>query len=287
VKRVTFASSQRDLEECLQAKVLEVLIEPEELSRLGRISLDAAVSLAHMAKEKGMRAVLVWDILACESELRVQSKLIDWVLPGNFSAVRVQDLGAAEWLHEIHPEMPLQLILEDSNHNLEALLGWCGYFGKGLERLILSLQLPEAKLAEYIRRLPVGAEILGAGRVSMFYSRRLLLSPEEPRVWLQSIVSSDDSDNRPFAALQNPHGTFVFLDKDQFILDRLSRLESAGLEAVRVDLRNLDQAQDACMGIGSLSADSACWPRPATVAFFEGNHTTEEFGSLKKHKYVA
>ena len=99
-----------------------------------------------------------------------------WEL-SKFPTVRVCDPGAAWWLKTHHPNITLQLTVETGNYNLEALRGWCEIFSDSLERLILSIELPEKKLIEYCQKLPVACEILGVGQILLFYSplRRFLL----------------------------------------------------------------------------------------------------------------
>ncbi|MCL2933185.1 MAG: U32 family peptidase, partial [Trichodesmium sp. MAG_R03] len=223
-----------------------------------------------------------------------------WEL-SKFPTVRVCDPGAAWWLKTHHPNIALQLIVETGNHNLEALQGWCDIFSDSLERLILSIELPEKKLIEYCQKLPVGCEILGVGQILLFYSPRSLLSPHlldpdsEKKLPLETTVSSEDSNNRPFSTLETAHGTFMFLDKDQFILDKLEGLEQNGLHTVCLDLRHLGQNGDVAVDIDKICTHILTdpvslrknWGKPTQSTFFKGNRTTSMFPRMKsKHKLV-
>lgn len=288
----TFVASIADLDRCVNAPGLqEVLLEPALLARQGHLSPDAVQTLAGEAAQRGLRPVLVWDALMPERVMRsVCEQLSTWNLEV-FGAIRVSDPGVAYWLQSQVPQMPLQLIVETGNHNLEALVGWCQIFAGTLERLILSIELPEAKLIEYCQKLPVACELLGVGQILLFYSPRSLLAShlETDDESLATTVAFADAPQRPFPTVETAHGTCMFLDKDQFILDRLSGLKSAGLHTVRLDVRHLSQDGDAASGVDRLCqqilSDPAAlrveWSRPTRAPFFNANRTDALFPRMK------
>jgi putative protease len=224
----------------------------------------------------------------------VVAALQQWEL-SVFSAIRVSDLGAAHWVVQQLPQMPLQLVVEAGNHNLEALLGWCEHFASSLERLVLSIELPGAKLAEYCQALPVPCEVLGAGPILLFYSPRSLLTSEiatgeqENNSYLQTHIIYEDAPNRLFPTLETEHGTFMFLDKDQFILDRLTTLDAADCHTVRIDVRHLSEPGEAATRIEQICQQAlsdpvelrAQWPKETRAPFFNANRTTHFFPRLK------
>ncbi|XWK89902.1 MAG: U32 family peptidase [Phormidium sp.] len=293
----TFVSSIPDLERCVNAPNLqEVLLEPILLARQGKLTENQVKTLAGEALKRGLRQVLVWDILMPERVMNdVCERLKSWDL-SQFAAIRVGDPGVAYWLKIHFPKIPLQLIVETGNHNFESLLGWCEIFGESLERLILSIELPEEKLMEYCQKLPVACELLGVGQILLFYSPRSLLAEplavEEDlnsTLYLEATAAFEDAPNRHFPTLETIHGTFMFLDKDQFILDKLEGLESAGLHTVRLDLRHLEKNGDVAVDI-----DNICrkiienpatlrlnWFRETRAPFFKANRTTALFPRMK------
>ncbi|MFB2934511.1 U32 family peptidase [Aerosakkonemataceae cyanobacterium BLCC-F154] len=293
----TFVSSISDLERCVNAPNLqEVLLEPILLARQGKLTENQVQSLAKEALKRGLRPVLVWDILMPERVMNeVCERLKSWDF-SQFAAIRVCDPGVAYWLKIYFPKMPLQLIVETGNHNFESLLGWCEIFGESLERLILSIELPEEKLIEYCQKLPLPCELLGVGQILLFYSPRSLLT--EPlaaeddlnsTLYLQANAAFEDAPNRHFPTLETIHGTFMFLDKDQFILDKLQGLESAGLHTVRLDLRHLEKNGDVAVDIDNICCqileDPASlrlnWFRETRAPFFKANRTTSLFPRMK------
>ena len=296
----TFVSSVQDIEQCVNAPNLqEVLLEPALTARLGKLSDNRVHSLASAAVQRGLRPVLVWDVLMPERiMISVCDRLSQWDL-SRFGAIRIADPGAAYWLKTHFPQIQLQFIVETGNHNLEALRGWCDMFSGSLERLVLSIELPEEKLVEYCQTLPVACELLGVGQILLFYSPRSLLAehllphPDSP-LHLEASAAFAETPNRHFPTLETVHGTFMFLDKDQFILDKLDALRAAGLHTVRLDLRHLSQEDNVAVDIERICHQiltdpvtlRVTWPRETRAPFFKANRTTALFPLMKsKSKY--
>lgn len=304
----TYVSSTQDINHCAKAENLqEVLLEPALLARQGQLSTAKTQALARAARQQGLKPVLVWDILMPERMMRqVCEQLQSWDLT-TFAAVRVCDVGAGQWLKTEHPNLPMHLVVETGNHNQEALCAWAEIFASTLERLVLSIELPEEKLIEYCQTLPVPCEVLGLGPILLFYSPRSLLaqplqapSSEEP-LYIQATATSERASlsqfktKRVFPTLETQHGTLMFLDKDQFILDRFQLLREAGLHTLGLDLRHLGEAGHRAVGIERICekifTDVAGlrknWPRPNHAPFFKTNKTTSQFSRLKSkiHHY--
>lgn len=307
----TFVNTVADLERCAIAPHLtEVLIEPQLLARQGWLSDEAAQDLAIAAHDQGLQPVLVWDALMPQHRMDAAGdRLQSWDL-SPFAAIRVADPGAAAWAQHHVSHLPIHFIAETGNHNYAALQGWCDLFGNSLTRLVLSIELPEDKLVQYCQTLPVPCEVLGAGPILLFYSPRPLLdahlqSPADlaEQGILSTTVAFDETDDpktpsppnlRPFPTVQTPHGTLMFLDKDQFILDRLDALKTAGLHTLRIDCRSLDseQTSDAAPDIDTLchqilqtpSAIRPTWPRPTRAPFFQANRTTALIPRMKSRR---
>lgn len=294
----TFVSSVSDLERCTNAPNLqEVLLEPTVLARQGKLSEKQVQFLAKEAVQRGLRPVLVWDVLMPEQVMiNICDRLKQWDL-SNFSAIRVCDPGAGYWLKTHFPQIPLQLIVEAGNHNLESLKGWCEIFSGSLERLILSIELPEEKLIQYCQALPVACELLGVGQILLFYSPRSLLIEHlaeedihsDSALYLEATAAFEESPNRHFPTLETAHGTLMFLDKDQFILDRLDGLQAAGLHTVRLDLRHLAQEGEVAVNIDLIchqilqdpTSIRKNWHRETRAPFFNANRTTSLFPRIK------
>lgn len=292
MKFSTFVSSTTDIDECAKAtNVAEVLIETSLLAREGRLSLSEAKALAIYATEQKLRPVLVWDILMTEEEFHNCTNNIQELGTQYFSAIRVQCIGAARYVKECLPSLPIQLIAENANCNLATLLSWCTSLGKQLDRIILSIQLPAEKIVEFVQKLPVQTEILGLGRILLFYSRRNLLIKNFESLgeeWREVLAESEESNSRPFPIIDNSHGTFMYLDKDQYILHKLDAITEGCPTYIRIDLRHLSEFPLSAYNIESVTSQALSnpeelrksWPRPTIAPFFKSNLTTKQFKLL-------
>jgi putative protease len=295
MKFTTFVTSKEDILACAAAPNLdEVLIEPRELSREGRVSIEQAQELAREAAQHGLKAVLVWDILMTQDEFKSRSKKLTEMDLDLFAAIRTQCPGAAMWVRSNLPGKALQFVVENSNHNMPGLKRWVAELHP--QRMVLSTQLPEDKLIACCQQLGVECEVLGAGKILLFYSKRHLLqanfSGDDETAethWIYADSASEESASRPFPTMENEHGTFMYLNKDHFILDSLTRLDASGLHTVRIDLRDLQVEGNAAYGITelckmTLSQDPALdsvWSRPTSAPFFKRNRTDKQFARMK------
>ncbi|MEY4668451.1 MAG: hypothetical protein RL518_1150 [Pseudomonadota bacterium] len=295
MKFTTFVTSQEDILACAAApNVEEVLIEPRELSREGRLSLEESQELAREAGRHGLKPTLVWDVLMTETDFINRSRLVAGMNLDLFSAIRTQCPGAAMWVRENAPQKPLQLVVENSNHNMPALKRWVAELRP--QRIILSTQLPEDKLIACCKQLDAECEVLGAGKILLFYSKRHLLQANfrgdddaSDEHWIYADSSSEESASRPFPTIENEHGTFMYLNKDHFILDSLDRLEAAGMHTIRIDLRDLQAGEHAAKGIDAICAMTIAhdpgldtvWTRPTAAPFFKRNRTDKQFARMK------
>ncbi len=178
--RLGAANHLEDLTVLAKARAAEVLLGSSDLSRYGTIPQDQLIHFAQTAKNLGLKTILEWDILMTQPEFDKAAALLKALPLNEFNAIRVQDPGAFEWVLKNFPALKIQLNLETGNHNLEGVLAWCRYGGKNLERVILSSQLPASTLRDWIKKIPVGVEVLGLGPVLILYTPRHLLTNQLP-----------------------------------------------------------------------------------------------------------
>lgn len=300
MKFTTYITALKDLEQCQKCKLIDsVLLEVENLSVRGWLSLDSAIDLARKAKMAGLTASLVCDSLLTEKRFEEISRILSKSIVQEFSSVRLRDIGLAAYLIEENPKIKIQLILDYGNHNLEGLKTWVSYFSNNLERIIISPQLTEEKIIEYLQNLNTDIEILGAGPLLFFSTPRKLLSPldissTEGHEILEAFASSEESSNRNFPIVESANGTFMYLDKDFFVLDRLDLIKQSGLKFCRVDLTQHSQRPNSAEGIFELlsvyeqdpKATKALWPRKTAAPFLRSNNTTAQFRRLKSHLHA-
>ncbi|MEM9135761.1 MAG: U32 family peptidase [Cyanobacteria bacterium P01_F01_bin.42] len=290
----TFASCREDIQAAAAIpSIKEVLLEPMLLARQGTLTQQQLYNLAEEARRKDLDPVLVWDILMTDSSLNtVGDRVRNWDL-GMFSAVRAADAGVAQWLCEHYPRIPLQLSVENGNHNLPGLLSWCDLFKASLSRLILSIELTEETLAEYCQALPIDCELLGAGRILLFYSPRELLSPVVPSPpqspLIESVIKTKEYGSRAFPTQESIHGTLMYFDKDQFLLDRYENLKQCGFHTIRIDVRHFSTVQAQTLPLSQICSDAVSspkrlkkqWPFLIKAPFFKSNRTASMFPRLK------
>jgi U32 family peptidase len=240
VKLTSYAQSLFDLGVLKDSGVEEVILGHRTISRYSKTTDDELTRLIDRSRELGLRVLLEWDILmtgdvfeSCLPVMKKFSSLVD--------AIRVQDPGALHWCIK-ETQLPLQFIAENGNHNIESLKGWCELSLGRLERIILSIELSRETITEYCQNLPVACEILGLGRILLFYTPRSLLGNLFPEKFslneeLEVLGESEESPHKGFPILENRHGTFMFHIKEFCLLEYAKDLAENGLGFLRIDLR--------------------------------------------------
>jgi putative protease len=227
--------------------VSEVIIAPALLSRLGTLSLAKSCELASLARAKGLKTILEWDLLHTENQMqKVILELKNFPLD-LFSCVRVQDHGVFYFVKNSWPNLPIILVLETAHHNFLSIEKMLEFGGKSVERVALSLELPKNLIEEYCKKLTVPVEVLVYGRILLFYTPRSLLSNAKTKTQkqlsnplpdvLEMSASSCESPHRGFPVLENAHGTFMFNTKNLCLVEHLAELADCGVKFFRVDLR--------------------------------------------------
>lgn len=236
----TYAQNLHDLNVLKDQGFTEVILEPKSLARFGKLTKDEFITLGKRSKELGLRVLLEWDILMTEDIFVSKISQIKDLIP-YADAIRVQDPGALDWAIT-HTEKPLQFIAENGNHNLKALQGWTLLAEGRLERLVLSIELSNSVIAQYIQKLTIPCELLGFGRILLFYTPRPLLSALVPEKKMQNeelavLGESEESPHKGFPIVENQHGTFMFHIKEFCLVDYANDLKAMGLSFFRIDQR--------------------------------------------------
>lgn len=270
MKLIAYARDLQELNVLKNAGAAEVLLSHSQLSRLGKLTTPQLNQLASEARKLDLRPVLEWDILMTNEGFARAIETLNALEWASLSAVRVQDPGAFEWVLKNRVKMPIQLVLETGNRNLEAIRRWCEYGQGRVERVVLSIELPEARIAQMISELPVPVEILGLGPILLLYTPRHLLSNlsygthefygshgSNDFDWMaqkdenaqnlirviQATASSEQTQHSGFRVIENQHGTLLFHAKDYCLLDQVAQLREMNLGAFRVDYRLEDNSE--------------------------------------------
>jgi len=291
----TFVTTSSQLSHLQSTSIREIILEHKDLSRFGELNTAQLKKLIHDAVKQGFTPILQWDILATDATVLQGASLLQQLPLSKIGAIRVQDAGIAELLRQQFPHMPLQLIVETGNHNLLSLQQWSTYFGTQLQRLILSTELPGATLKYYSEQLKVPCEIMGLGRILLFYTPRHLFQHLEqtPQPIIKRMVTSNEQQQHDFPTLENRHGTFMFHYYDLFLLDLLPELMQTNLRVIRIDLRFVDSFEW-IQQIDALKENfdpemakmlKSQWPVHTIHGFYRANRTDRPIERLK-NKYL-
>lgn len=239
MRSVVYLTRSEDLALFARIGIEEVIVAVKDFSRRGTLSMPEAQELHHEARVLGIKTLFEWDALMEEPRMRgLVASLPEQFI---FNEIRVRDAGAIVWSRD-HLSCPIQLLLEAGHHNQLAIVAWKMRLGERLSRIIVSPELPLAKLSQWRTSLAVPLEILGLGPLLLFHSPRALLSPLED-VSSDEIVAtgaSEESPHKGFPLRENVHGTLMFHPKDLGLLERWEDIAAAGIDYLRIDHRHED-----------------------------------------------
>jgi len=294
MKLTTFAQTLHDLGLIKDQGLSEVILGHQEFSRFGKLNNDEFLELSKRAREMGLKVIFEWDILMTENTFGGLANKIKLFLD-SFDSLRVQDPGALEWSFK-NTSKPLQFIAENGNHNIVALKGWIDHVQGRMERIVLSIELPRLTIEEYVKQLKVPCELLGLGRILLFYTPRLLLSPltEDKFSYhetINAIGESEESPHKGFPIVENRHGTFMFHIKDFCLIEFAQDLSKMGLGFFRLDFRWTEMdllkiVKGLCANSfeGELEAFKEKYPQDLMRGFYLVNKTDVLFPKLKNHR---
>lgn len=294
MKLTSYAQTLHDLNVFKSCGLEEVVLGHQHFSRFGKLKKEDYISLAKRARELGLKVIFEWDILMTENVFSPLAKEIVEYLP-LMDSLRVQDPGALQWALT-HTDKPLQFIAENGNHNLVALQGWIDHAKGRMERIVLSLELPKSTMGDYLQKLTVPCELLGFGRILLFYTPRSLLSPLAPEKFamnqdLSAVGESEESPHKGFPIVENRHGTFMFHIKEFCLVEFAQELKSMGLGFFRIDLRWGNISDLLLLNQLIASPDQSAfenfkeqYPQDLMRGFYHVNKTDVLFPKLKNHR---
>jgi U32 family peptidase len=275
------------------------IIGHRELSRYRGLNSVEFNHLCGQARAHNFSLSLEWDILMTEDDFETAVQTFKKLDLSYFSSIRVQDPGALEYVLE-HTQLPVELILENGNHNLLAVQSWIKYIGPRLKKVVLGIELPHSTLATWLPQISVDCEILVLGRILLFYTPRKLLSPltvenaDKNQDVIEAIGSSEESPHKGFPLEETKHGTFMFHIKDFCVLDHLQDLAQLNLASFRIDMRWLDYSnfKDIFMLLknqnnlndAEMTKLKELWPQDLMKGFYRVNKTDVLFEKLKNKR---
>lgn len=246
MKFVTYFENIDQLQYLVENKIEEAILTPYDLSRAGKTSIESTNKYAKALLQNKINPVLSWDLLMTQNSFSVACDLLQKIDLNLFSAIRLQDIGAATYILEKYKNLKIHLLLENGNHNIKSILGWCDVFGDRLEKIVLSIEIELETIKEYIKIISaknIRVEILGLGRILLFYSPRSLLSPifvpdkTLNNKYIEKDAASEESPHKGFPLIETKHGTLMYHPKEFCLFEYLDQLEKANLSDLLLDLR--------------------------------------------------
>lgn len=302
MKLSCYIESKKDLAELNKSgNVSEVILAPSKWSRFGKLSWENCLILAKESKDLGLKTSLELDRILVGTDIVFYLKQIEELDLNSFDSIRVIDPGLAQYILE-ETNHKIQWIAEMGNHNIRALKEWESYFGERLDRIILCPELEKSKIKEFTESLDTPTELLGFGRILLFYTPRLLLRPyyndhddSEQRSqlseeFLSLSANSEESPHKGFPIIETNSGTYMFNPKDLCLLDYWDELKETNIDYLRIDLRSEKEHNSSVEAMadfiktqtaGSLEQLKKVWPSSLIRGFFKANKSDVLFKNLK------
>ena len=196
-------------------------------------TLKEAVDFAHLFKVKVHLAI---NILFSDSELQDAINVVGQSLNLGVDAFIVQDLGLISLINKLYPEAEIHLSTQMGIHNLEGILALKDYKFK---RVVLSRETPLEEIKRIKENTNVEIEYFAQGALCVSFSGNCYLSS----------YTLSASGNRgkckqlcrlPFTFSKNGKKLkqgYLLSAKDFNMLNRLSDLKKAGVDAIKIEGR--------------------------------------------------
>ena len=201
-------------------------------------NLIEAVKFAHL---RNVAVHVTANTLIADEEIADFMRYIEFLCKANVDAILVQDLGAADIVKKIAPEMPLHASTQMTIHNLEGVLMLAEL---GFSRVVLSRELSLAEIEYISKNSPIETEIFIHGALCVCYSGQCLMSSmiggrsgnrgrcAQPCRLPYTLVDVDGND-----ILKNSAGEYLLSPKDLNTLNILPKILSTGVNSLKIEGR--------------------------------------------------
>lgn len=281
MKFVLYLGQSDCLQSALEIDAQEVVLQAASFSASGGLEDSDLFSVAKSVNRSGRRVTLQWDRYCRDDEIQQLADLL-CQFSSELNAIRFADPGVGHFLVDEPTGHELQFQMWDGHQNRSGVLEWIGAFGGGLQRIVISNQVPFKTLRQLRRQTDLPLEINGLGRIQLFHSARGLLkgrSTDSDRFCL----ASTDRPNQFFPVRESEYGTVIFNDKELFLLDKIPELKEAGIDYLGLNpgigehFRLLASSGRLETGIEEIRKS---WKTPLTTGFFEENQTDASLTKL-------
>jgi len=284
MKYVLCINDNQSLELAKRIPGVDILIRASSFTKTGLIKESELGNCIGELREEGKYLTLDWDLTCTDRTLNRLSEQFR-LLSQNIDSVRFRDPGLGYWLQNQYPHLPRQLSLENYSFNLPSITKWIDQFAAGIERVILSNQIPISEICDWRKKIDIEVEVQGVGAIEGFSSARSLLTARATLKKSQSeaVITGKDRKNITLSAVEHSSGTTLYFDESLFLLDELSEIESSGVDFVRLYFKEPRQYQTLIMHF-----PDANWVNKLrsqhrgklTKGFFFANETNNTFSEL-------
>jgi len=200
--------------------------------------LEEAVNLTHSL---GKKIYLLADAIFPNALLAELATYLPKVKRLLFDGIRVADLGAYMLIKQMMPEMPIQFVDAMMLTNHYTVNYWAV---KGMIRTRLAHELTLDEVLEIKSRATCEIEVLIQGAPLMFTSRRKLVDNYlefQHTLGKKVTVSAagnflfDKERDLYYPITQNDHGTHIYGGNDVCMVDALTELLTAGIDALYIE----------------------------------------------------
>ncbi len=296
MKLVTYISNIKDIDE-FNHLISDGIVATSEFSIRGTLSIENAINIINALKRSNIRPILELDTLVVEQDFdRYFFILNQLIKESEVELVRVKDIGVFNRIIREFKELKIQLILENSYHNLNGLLKLVSCFGMRIDRLIISSQLPRETISLFSSNLKVPIEVLMLGELGVFYSPRKLLRSifnDDDKDELKAVISSREGNLVNLVTTTNRHGTSIVGRYMRSLLEHIDDLKNSGTDFVKIDVRGAKSEIYLIKEIGLFIRDGnenrlidihRSLNRKTVPGFFNANKTDLIFKKLKNDK---
>ena len=200
-------------------------------------NLISAVKFAHL---HNVAIHVTTNTILNDDELENFAEYIKFLRRANVDALLVQDLGAAQIIRRIAPEIPLHASTQMTVHNLAGVEMLANL---GFSRVVLSRELTLTEIETIAKNSSVEIEIFAHGALCVCFSGQCLMSSmiggrsgnrgrcAQPCRLPYSLVDSNGNE------LLKTAGEYLLSPKDLNTLEILPRLVEAGVDSLKIEGR--------------------------------------------------
>ncbi len=268
--------------------VSDVLLQADPFCRSGGMELKELKESIFSLKDMGKKCVLSWDCLVKDDELSKSISLLEPFVD-HLDSIRYSDPGIGGLLIDIYPDLDLELSLEHGSLNKYAVKSWIEHYKHKLKKVIFSLQMPLDVISTIAPTLRVDTEILAAGPVNIFYSRRSLLGLDSDHGSSKAFtIASDDRPNQLNPIFATAKGSSVFYDKPVNIFSIEEKLHKAGIDYLRFEYLYEHELKEfsECVSQQGWRQATLSYNKDNSIEAYLLNNPTHELFSRLKNKFL-